>query len=222
VATSPVDICNKALLRVGHRQLLGDLSENTAEAQACNALYDMALDEVLAAAPWRWAMQHATLALLSGVTRTNWAYAYALPADCLTPRYLVPAGLTPPTLPPLGPWTFPSNSWVDGGPSLALGVRVPFEMGYDATFGRILVSNAEAAELVYTARVTAVPYFPPLFTDALAWKLASDLALSLPVKPQVGLAMAQQYERALSAAVVSDANQGQANAPADAEHIRVR
>jgi hypothetical protein len=222
VATTAVQICNTALLRVGHRQLISDLDEATTEAQACNALYAAKLDEVLAEAPWRWATARAALAALATVTRSTWAYVYALPTDCVTPRYLVPAGAVPAAPLLTTPWHFPSNSYVDGTFTVGLGARVPFGTEYDATYGALLVSNMDAAELVYTARVTVVPRFPPLFVDALAWKLAAELALALSVKPQVGLAMDQRYQQAVARAAAADANQGQADVMPDAEHIRAR
>lgn len=198
MATDAVQICNKALLRIGHRQLIGDLGENTAEAQACNTLYPLSRDEVLAELPWRFASYRSVLALLT-TTRNGWAFAYSLPADCVAPRRL----------------------W-DGLRNPGKGQRIPFDVEGDATSGGILLTDQPAAELIYTALIEDVPRFPPLFVDALAWKLAADLALGVTVKPQVGMAMAQQYTRALARAAASDANQGQADVPPDAEHIRAR
>jgi hypothetical protein len=213
VATHAVQICNKALLRVGQRQLIGDLAEDTTEAQACNALYDMAVDEVLSEVPWRWATLRATLALIGVNAPMGWAYAYALPEDCITARYVLPESVAAPIFPP----NFDTSQSAPGREG-----RVPFIIKYNATSGRSLFTDQENASLVYTARVTVVPHFPPLFVDALAWKLASDLALALPVKPQVGLAMLQGYKQALAVAVLMDVSQGQTDTPPDAEHIRVR
>lgn len=214
MATDAVQICNRALLRVGQRQLIGDLAEATTPAQACNALYSMAVDEVLAEIPWRWATLRAALALLGTNSPLNWAYIYALPSDCLTARYILDGTLLSTPFSSAGFDTLQTAPGREG--------RVPFALKYNAISGPVLLTDQENAGLVYVARVTVVPHFPPLFADALAWKLAAELALALPVKPQVGIAMMQSYQQALARAAAADANQGQADVPPDAEHIRVR
>lgn len=199
MATSEVQICNLALIRVGHRQLIDDLDEATTEAQLCKAMYELARDAVLERHWWKFATRRSTLGLLANVSRSGWVHAYAVPVDCLTERYLYPGTRNP-----------------------ANEQRIPFDVEDDSGVGRILLTDQEDAELVYTARVENPVLFSSGFVQALTWKLASDLALGLPVKPQVGLAMANGYERALAVAAASDANRQQRDRPPEAEHIRVR
>ena len=160
MATSEVQICNRALLRIGQKSTIAALTESSAAAQACRLIYEPARDEMLEEFPWPWAKKQATLALLEDEERTPWSYAYALPADCIKARHI---------------WTGirrPAND-----------ERIPFEIQTkDDLTGPMLLTDQEDVELIYTAKVTAVNVFSPLFADALAWKLAIDLAMGLPVK----------------------------------------
>jgi hypothetical protein len=201
VPLTAAEICNIALARVGQRQTIAALSETSAPGRLCNTLYPNARDSLLMSVPWSFATKRQTLAELVTDERDGWEYVYALPTDCLATRYLYP-GLRNPTEKQ----------------------KEPFAIEFDATESkRVLLTDCEDAILVYTASpgdVTA--NFPPLFCDALAWALAVDLALSLAVKPQVGLAMRQGYELALLKASAAELNQAQADTPPESEIITGR
>ena len=199
MAQSEADICNIALLRVGHKTLIDDLEESNQAARACKVLFTEARDSLLATAPWAFATQRADLAVVEDAERTGWEYAYALPADCITPINIYPGTRNP-----------------------SADVQVPFKLEYSATSGQLLLTDMEDAELLYVARVEEIPLYPPLFVEALAWKLASDLALVLPVKPQVGLAMQQGFERALTRAAAVEFRKGLEDQPPQASYIRAR
>lgn len=199
MALSEAQVCNLALLRVGSRAVIQNLEEKTAEAIACKAIFELARDAVLAEVPWSFATRRATLALISGATRDGWQYVYDVPADFLAARYIY-AGIRNP----------------------ASDERIPFALEDDVNNELVLLTDAEDAVLVYTYRCTSPGLWSPLFVDALAWRLASDLALALSVKPQVGLAMAQGYEAALRKAAAADWNQQREDMPPEAEWIRKR
>jgi hypothetical protein len=199
VALSEAKLCNVALARVGHRQFLDSLEEATAEARVCKELYAPTRDALLASLPWGFATRRAVLAAVAGAERTGWEYVYALPDDCVTARYLW-AGRTP----------TPER-------------RIPFVLEHDAATGRaVLLADLEAAELVYTARIETPTMFPPLFDDALAWRLASELALALAVKPQVAMAMDQRARMAMLAAGAAEMNQSQEDQLPEGESVRAR
>jgi len=199
MATSDAQLCSMALLRVGQRQTIDSLNGPSAEARACKALYADARDALLAMHPWRFATKRAVLAELEDDERSGWEYTYALPTDCITPRSL----------------------WA-GDRAPALSGKYPFELEWGANDTPVLLADQEDAELVYTARITVVPRFPPLFVEALAWKLAADLALSLPVKPGVAKVMEEKFQRALAQAVAADGNQVQEDAQPESEFVRGR
>lgn len=199
MASTEAEICNLALLRIGHREPIGSLVETSTESQTCAIIYPLARDAVLAAFPWKFATRRAVLAVVTAGEQTGWDLAYSLPADCLVPRYIYSGLRTP-----------------------AATERVPWVLEADATHVQYLMSDQADAELVYTSKVTAVPRFPPLFVQALAWCIASDLALSMRAEPQVGLAMMQAYNRALAQAMAAELNKGQGDQVPDSEFITER
>lgn len=195
---SEAELCNIALARIGQGEFIDALTEDTREARACKVCYSHCRDTVLASHPWSFATKRSTLALLT-VERTGWEFAYALPTDCIT-----------------------ALSLYSGTRAPSADVRVPFAIEHDSSSNRVLLTDEEEAELIYIGRVTAPPLFPPLFTDALAWKLASELALSLPVKPGVAVSLEQAYGRALARAGAADFRQAQEDLAPDSEFIRIR
>ncbi len=204
MVTSEAQICNIALARVGQREFIDSLVQTSTASRLCAALYSPARDAALEAFPWPFATRRVALAALANATYSGWTHAYVLPSDCIAMRDIYSGVRTPEALARV-PYSIELGNDSEGNPSL-----------------RVLLTDAEAAEVSYTARVTTVALYPPLFVDALAWKMASDLALSLPVKPQVGLAMLQGYRLALETAMASQLRQRQGDVPAESEFIRAR
>lgn len=85
--TSVVSICNMALSRIGTRSMVQTLNEASTEAQACRLLFDQARDATLEAHDWGFARKRVALADL-GAAPTAWGHRYALPSDCIAPRFL--------------------------------------------------------------------------------------------------------------------------------------
>lgn len=77
-----VEICNMALMRIGHDRLISSLTEKSAEAGYARAFWDVVRRSVLRAHPWNFATKRVVLAM-AGAGTGNWAYVYALPANCL-------------------------------------------------------------------------------------------------------------------------------------------
>lgn len=91
MASSETELCNLALLRIGHRALLTAYSTDTsAEAVALRVLYPHARDTTLAAYPWRFARSSSELALDVDALFTGWEYVYVLPRDFLLARSIYP------------------------------------------------------------------------------------------------------------------------------------
>lgn len=216
-------ICNLALLRVGQRQTIDSLNEATEPAQLCSVLYPAARDALLCRHPWRWATRHQVLAELTE-TRSGWAHVYALPTDCLEPRYIF-SGIRP------GQGAVPlSSADLLGVTAVSMlpaingrATQIPFsvEASVDGA-RRVLVTDWDDAELVYTAALEVVPVFPPLFCDALAWRLTADLALSLAVKPALAEAAEKYAAQALGRAAAADLNAAQPDPRPDSSYIAVR
>ncbi len=77
-----VDICNKALLKIGERFITSLLDDNTA-ARACNKAYQPCLTEMLISHPWNFALKRAALA--ADVATPVWGYSnqFTIPSDSL-------------------------------------------------------------------------------------------------------------------------------------------
>lgn len=80
---SDVSICNSALLKVGAQQI-SSLADNTRASNICQQMYPILRDEVMRAAPWRFALQQIVLATPSS-TPPPFGYnaAYDVPSNVL-------------------------------------------------------------------------------------------------------------------------------------------
>lgn len=201
MAASVVEICNIALARIGVNSFISSLEEPSAEAAACLVLYPHVRDVVLGAGAWPWALRRATVASLASTTeRTGWSHAHVLPNDCLYVVQLVPRVSVP-----------------------GLPVRIPWAVEYDQDLGvRVLLTNDPTPEVQFVSRVTLVSAYPPLFVDALAWGLASELCVTLAMKEDVERRARQRYELALSRALAAAYNEQQRDSEGESELITVR
>lgn len=204
MALSEAGICNVALLRVGVTATIDAITDDTTEARACLALYQHNRDRLLSEAPWRFATRRSDLSVLQGVERSGWEYAYALPSDLLLAREI---------------WCGIRAPQVQG--------RLPFVVEGDATHGQILLCDVEATaeeplELLYTARVAEPGRYPAHFSEALAWSMASDLAMALAVKEPLSARARQMYEASLSRAMAIELGHVEADLPPDSELISIR
>lgn len=178
---SSVDIANLALSHFGQAANLSSIAApySSAESEHAGRFYPIALAECLEAHSWTWAAKRAALAELVN-DREDWAYRYALPADCLKPRRLLPDGYV--------------DTENDGS---------PYEWE-----GSSIYCDEALATLVYTFSVTDTTKFSPMFTKALSFRLASYM--SGPVlKDPSGRAQAALYarsEKELGLAAASNAN----------------
>lgn len=86
MAMSRIDLCSRALLKIGANPI-ASLSEGTAEADVASNLYDYVRDALLSVHPWHFATTQKKLAALSSSDLDGLSNAYALPADCLRVLY---------------------------------------------------------------------------------------------------------------------------------------
>jgi hypothetical protein len=156
---SEVDIANLALSRVGVAAI-SSLNDPTREAEVCRVHYTNARDSGLRDFDWAFARRWASSLPLLELEHPAFDYSYELPADLLAARRIVnptdPQGRDPRS-------------------------RIAFEVSYVAgsTNKNCLFTDYEDPTVVYTAKVTTSAAFDALFVDALAWRLAVDLALPL-------------------------------------------
>ncbi len=180
MAQSEVQICNLALVKIGVSRLIEALTEQTNEARLCALMYPVVRDEILAGFAWSFARKHLVLTPLADYTPpSGWSYGCLLPTDCLKARKL----------------------WYGDEQELPA-QSLPFTLA-----GNVLLTNEEAPELVYTYQVTDPTLFPPLFTNALSWGLAVQLATPLSARAELATLAAQTAPAALLQAQAADLQQ---------------
>lgn len=247
VSSSPIDIWNRALSKVGVTEFVQGESDDSLAARICRLHYDDILVEVLEAAPWSFARRQAvlssvatasnsytgdTVATTFGITfafsassqisvtlagvahvvgtdynvvgdeviftaapaavailitgtfaRAGWENIYGLPGDMVTPEALLS----------------------DDGPRhdlVAASDNLSFAIQAGETEGLVLLTDSTVADgfdkLEYIAAVSHVPTFPRQFIEAVAWRLAGELAPAL--KKSDGTGEMRRYLLALDAA----------------------
>lgn len=180
--TSVIDICNTALLRLGTGEI-NSLNEKSKEARYCRRFYDKIRRLVLRSHPWNFASKFAMLAPLVS-TFSDYTYAYALPADCLRVLEVVdPQG------PVLSETEAPRN-------------QIKFVVR-----GNTLCTNQEDVEIHYISDVTDPNLFDEQFEDAVAHRLAAEMAVPFSGKPSLQKAEYQLYLAVMSEGKTIDASE---------------
>lgn len=79
---SIVDICNRALQKLGAERIIS-LSQDSTSARACNLAYEAVRDAELRSHTWNFSIKRASLAADATAPVYGYDYAYTLPSDCL-------------------------------------------------------------------------------------------------------------------------------------------
>lgn len=176
---SEVEICNLALSHIG-KPAINALSEQGASANECNRHYAQARDKVLTKGgfDWRISRRRVALAQVTNDRTAEWGYAYARPADCLSLRAIKDAN------------------------------GLPERGGYEfEQMGSTIYTRVSPAFAIYSRRVTDTATFSPLLVDAIAWELASRIALPLTKDSGLRNNAIEMARASLIEAQVHDANQ---------------
>lgn len=202
---SEISVSNLALNRIGSTQTIASFADGSNEANQCARLYPQSRDVMLCDFPLPWAEAYAVLDQVAGpeidgqVANSQWMRTYRWPPDALKIRRLTIAPIpntnaTPQTtgqfLPPTygAPW-----KRAEGQP-----YPLMYGIGHDAT-GRLImtdsVGNGAGVMAVYTAAVEDPTQFSADFADALAWRLAADLAMALAFDNTKRQFAHQEYEK---------------------------
>jgi hypothetical protein len=216
VASSVVEICNLALSHAGAGGPIASLSEGSNEARECSLHYATCRDTLLRAHAWGFAQRVADLAD-TGSAVDGWAYQYQYPADALAIHHVRAGG-----------YDATRMVWADGTLPATLGTAVlyppvPFSVGVTADgTGRTVLTDAYQAVASYTAAVTIVGLFDPIFSDALAFLLASRIIPRLTARADSQRACYQLYQATLLAAQTRDAREAAPPAAPEPDWIRAR
>lgn len=213
---SDLDIFNQALSRIGIDQFIGDPNETSKAGTLYRLWYDTCVDACLRDFPWNFATRLIALAPLTLTPPPGWLYVYAYPVDCLMAQSVCDAGGARSTF--AGTlWNFGDtfeNPYVDPTASVSTIVprpNVPFQVMSIATSptsaSRVIATDMPNAYLVYTANRDDPNMFDAGFSDALAWKLASEIAA-----PFLGSPAGQQVAKMAGAYYVNAVNNARAQA----------
>jgi len=171
---SEVSICNLGLGHLGDNANITAISppDGSVQAARCAQFYPQARDALLEMHPWGFATRRTVPAAISLTPPVGWAFAYAIPANCLGVRQvLMPNGtpdlfaaqpdiLTPTDVNSLNAQDYVIENYDDGTLDGA----------------RVMYTNVDTPTVVYTLGVTDTAKFSALFVAALARLLASYLA----------------------------------------------
>jgi hypothetical protein len=192
-------IANRALQKLGASRVMS-MGDDTKNGRACHACYAALRDAELRAHGWKFATARATLAELDEAPAWGFAHQFEAPADCLR---LLQVGESP------------------AGDSLADYRSAPQPVfAYEG--GRILTNLSAPLNIRYVRRVTDVSRFDPLFSEALAARMAVELADELTDSPSKASVAQGMYKDAIRQAVRVDAIERGAETSADASWMTGR
>lgn len=209
---STVDICNLALGYLGDTATVSSLNppDGSAQAQHCARFYPIARTSALELAAWDFATKRAFLAAVSN-SWPMWRFAYAMPSDAMSVISILPNDALDDyaaraCAPSFQPWP---QGFVPP-PADSIYTPQPYSIEMNAAGQQIILTNVCAAVIRYTFDVSDTTKFSGLFTQALAWLLASMLAGPL-LKGDAGAAESkrclQMFQMIEAQAESSDANQ---------------
>lgn len=156
---------------------IGALTDDSKAAIICNDQYERCRKEVLRAHPWNFAVSWVALA-----ATTNTPVA-----DHWDNEFLLPADV----LRVLGT-NLVDNSW---------------EIGYNVDGNKVLWCRDDEVKIQYIKDVKNVTRFAPDFEEALAWRLAVDLAYAIVQSQTIQRNMFGYYSAALAQARSFDAQE---------------
>lgn len=214
---SQVDNCNAALSHVGSDTVVVSIDppDGSVESGYCASFYPIARAEALEMHPWTWAKTRAALAQVANDS-TTWAYAYALPSQCLTPLRVLQQQIVADYL------TWPLTSYQTNDDLVWFTERGSAEFQIE---GKVLRTNEPDAVLLYVQDVTTAGAASGMFNAGFGYLLASYLAGPI-VKGQAGAnasaTLRQAGLRLLGQAAAADANKSSERAAHIPEHIAAR
>lgn len=209
---STVDIANLALSYLGDTATVSSLNppDGSAQAQHCARFYPIARTSALELAAWDFATKRAYLAQVNN-SWPMWRFAYAMPSDAMSVLAILPHDALDDysqraCAPNFVPW--PAGYFPP--PVDAIYTPQPYSIEMNSAGQQIILTNVCDAVIRYTFDVSDTTKFSGLFTQALAWLLASMLAGPL-LKGDAGAAESkrclQMFQMIESQAETSDANQ---------------
>lgn len=167
-------ICNQALVKVGAARISA-LTDDTKQARALSAIYEIKRDAELAANPWSFAIKRAAIPASSTAPTFGWGYAYPVPTDYLA---MVEVG--------------EDYTFYDSASGALFAIETDSNGG-----GAVLTDQTSPLNIRYIYRVTNTGLFAPLFVEALACRLAAEVCEELTQSASKKEALWGEYRRAI-------------------------
>jgi len=180
--SSPEDIINYGLAKIGHPQRIGSVYDGSDASKKALDVYAQTRDQMLRDGDWDFATRNVAMTLLKSAPSylapgtpwsstyppIPWKYEYQYPDDCLKVRAI--------KLQPL----FPTQANYQ---PQSINFSITNDNGYTPAKKVILCNVPQPSLLIYTAQVTDPTVWEASFTEALATQIAERLAPSL--NPQI-------------------------------------
>lgn len=168
---SETDCLNDALSQIGASRITA-IDDGSTNANHCTVFYPSLRDGMIRSAKWNFSLERVALALDATAPAFEFAYRYALPADCLRV------------------WQY-----FGGSPAVSTVVTDPNAYSIQPRYkieGRYLLSNDGQAYILYGKRVTNPSLWDSLFYQTLTTWLASKLASAIMKDPKMSNALLDQ------------------------------
>lgn len=173
-----VEIANIALQMIGEQQITS-FEDGTDNAREVLVRFSTARDVVLRDHPWNFAKARTRLALLNETPAFGWDFQFQLPEDLIRVLHVA-----------LGEGTFHPFAHHTG--------RYVIE-------GNKLLANEDQAFMIYVRREKNTELWDPLAVEALAARLASELAITITDDRQFAAQLRDDYREKLQRARSVDA-----------------
>jgi hypothetical protein len=193
---SEIDICNLALGQLGSHSIVS-FADGTVEADACTLNYRLARDAVLESRDWSFAIYEVPLVKISSPSPAlppEYGQAYAFPDQCLLLRYCF----------------IPSPTSYPGGQLLymdATSEQLVTRPSFNVMNGYIMCST-DTLYARYIKRIEDPSKFTTNFIQALATRLAFELAMPLTNKVELQAQKWKEYEAKITEASGRDGSVG--------------
>jgi hypothetical protein len=175
--TSPADVINNALVRIGYRLRVGSLYDGSLAAKKALDCYAQTRDAKLRDGDWYFAQRSIAAVLLKTATAggyvppnvwnpavnppIGWRFSYEWPADCLKVRCLKAVPVLSPNFDPQ---------------------PIVYSIANDNAYNppaKVILCNVAGANLVYTGQVTDPTTWEPGFGEELCASLGRLLVAAL-------------------------------------------
>ena len=184
-----IDICNLALAHLGDDATIASIDppEGSAQAEQAARFYPIARNTLLESHTWNFASKRSTMPTVIN-TVDQWEYAYAAPADMMTPVAIISPTAQNDYATRMSSGDTPGGITSNYSPTILAGQYTPQQFVVE---GNYIYTNQENAMLRYQALITDSTKFSPLFVVTLSWQLAAMLAGPV-IKGDQGMAEAKR------------------------------